>query len=116
MTKPGEMVRVSKLKGNFEKGYLPNWSEEHFIVTKTLNKEKPVYKLKDHADEDIKGTWYPEEIQQIDTNRFLVEKILKTRNPQRKKKEYFVKWKGWPAKFNSWITASNLEQIGKHHV
>ena len=32
--KPGEMVRESKVKGQSEKGYMPNWSQEHFIVDK----------------------------------------------------------------------------------
>ena len=26
----GKMARVNKIKGLFEKGYKPNWSEEHF--------------------------------------------------------------------------------------
>ena len=25
-----KMARISKIKGLFEKGYMPNWSEEHF--------------------------------------------------------------------------------------
>ena len=28
----GSMVRISIKKGVFEKGYLPNWSKEHFTV------------------------------------------------------------------------------------
>ena len=56
---PGEMVRVSKVKGQFEKGYMPNWSQEHFIVdnlnTRTQHR---VYNLKDYANEDITRSWY----------------------------------------------------------
>ena len=39
---PGQMVRVSKVKGQFEKGYLPNWSREHFLVEKTNSGPKSV--------------------------------------------------------------------------
>ena len=30
----GDHVRISKYKNNFTKGYVPNWSEEVFIVNK----------------------------------------------------------------------------------
>ena len=43
----GQKVRISKVKGVFEKGYVPNWSEEHFHVEQPIHKVKPVYKLKD---------------------------------------------------------------------
>ena len=28
--KNGQMVRISKVKGALDKGYIPNWSEEHY--------------------------------------------------------------------------------------
>jgi hypothetical protein len=34
---------------------------------------------------------------------YIVEKVLKTRKRNGKLK-YFVKWKGYPDKFNSWTT------------
>ena len=30
--KNGQMVGISKVKGAFDKGYIPNWSEEQFVV------------------------------------------------------------------------------------
>ncbi len=69
--KPCEMVRVSKLKGQFEKGYMPNWSQEHFIVDKVNTRtQHRVYKLKDYANEDISGTWYEKEVQPIKKNLY----------------------------------------------
>ena len=32
--KVGDHVRISKCKNIFAKGYLPNWSEELFVITK----------------------------------------------------------------------------------
>ena len=32
--KVGDHVRISKYKNNFAKGYMPNWSEEIFIIKK----------------------------------------------------------------------------------
>ena len=30
--KVGDHVRISKYKKNFTKGYMPNWSEEVFVI------------------------------------------------------------------------------------
>ena len=32
--KVGDTVRISRMKGTFEKRYLPNWSEELFTIVK----------------------------------------------------------------------------------
>ena len=33
--KEGDLVRISKMKGQFEKGYLPNWSREEFLLIRS---------------------------------------------------------------------------------
>jgi len=61
-------------------------------------------KLKDLADEDIKGTFYEYELQLVtkpDDALFDIELIVKTRK-RAGKVEYLVKWRGYPEKFNSW--------------
>ena len=110
-SKKGKMVRVSKVKGVFEKGYIPNWSEEHFLVDTDQDNPRRVYKLKDKGGEEIKGSWYPEELQEITKNRYLIEKILRKRKNKKGEKEVLVKWKGWPVKFNTWIPESDLEHV-----
>jgi len=112
--KEGQMVRVSKVKGVFEKGYMPNWSQEHFIVTKVNpHSKRRVYKLQDYLNNDISGSWYEDEIQPIQKNLYLIEKVLRTRKVPKGGKELFIKWKGWPTKFNSWIKESDIEDIKK---
>ena len=50
------MVRVNRWKGAFEKGYVKNWSQEHFKVAgQATDAKRPVYKLKDDAGEEVKG-------------------------------------------------------------
>ena len=62
------------------------------------------YGLKDLAGENIKGKFYEQEIQKvIDDGVYEVEKVLKTRK-RNGIVEYFVKWSGYPDKFNSWTT------------
>jgi hypothetical protein len=109
----GKKVRISKYKGVFEKGYMPNWSEEHFHVKKQVNKKRPVFKLTDDLGEDIKGDFYQEEVQPIEENRFLVEKVIKKRKDAQGEQEYFIKWKGWAPKFNSWIKEKDFYDIQK---
>jgi Integrase core domain/Chromo (CHRromatin Organisation MOdifier) domain len=99
-----DRVRISKNKGVFEKGYLPGWSEEIFIITKRLNRAPVVYTLKDQMGEMLEGIFYEQELQKANTidDVYIVEKVIKTRKI-RGKNQYFVKWRGYPAKFNSWV-------------
>ena len=108
----GDRVRISKAKRLFEKSYLPNFTEDLFIVYKRIARQVPVYKLKDDAGEILDGTFYETELQKTIENDdvYRVEKILR----KRKRKgvvEYFVKWKGYPDKFNSWVPESNISTL-----
>ena len=107
----GDMVRVSKLKGAFEKGYVPNWSQEHFIIDKVNPRTKRrVYKLRDYENEEITGILYEDELQPIKKNLYLIEKVLRKRKTPQGTNELFIKWKGWPAKFNSWINETEINE------
>ena len=107
----GDSVRISKLKGLFEKGYANNWSEEIFTIAKRFSREAPVYSVKDSNDEPLTGTFYEFELQKVTQPEFYtVEEILKERG-RGTKKEYYVKWKGYPASANSWIKASDVVDL-----
>ena len=74
-----EKVRISKVKSIFDKGYLPNWTEEIFTVESINRKKKPfMYKLKDYKNEIVEGSFYRHEIQPVTKTDdvYLVEKIL----------------------------------------
>ena len=103
--KANSTVRIAKTKTIFDKGYIPNWTTELFHVRDVMRKlPKPVYKVSDYNGEDIAGTFYPEEIQKVkDKGIYKVEKVLRKRSLSNGKQQSFVKWIGWPAKFNSWI-------------
>lgn len=101
----GDKVRLNKTKRHFEKGYWPNWTEEYFIIQQRIPRQPVVYKLKDQMGEIIDGVFYEPELQKIEssaTDLHIVEKVLKTRKRDGKT-EYFVKWRGYPEKFNSWV-------------
>ena len=69
--------------------------------------------MKDYADEDISGTWYDKELQPIKKNLYLIEKVLRKRKAARGDHELFIKWKGWPKKFNSCIKDTDIQDIQK---
>lgn len=117
----GDIVRISKWKGSFEKGYMPNWSREDFRVTDRVesNDGRVVYRIEDKQGEPIKGVFYREELQPISRNQYRIEQVLKQRRTRLAGKgmrvEYLVKWDGWPAKFNSWISREELTRY-RHAV
>ena len=104
-----DKVRISKYKTVFSKGYVPNWSEEIFVITELLARKPNVYKLKDLNDEPIEGIFYETELQKIlnEDETYKIEKILKSRI-RNKHKEIYVKWLGYSNKFNSWIQSSDI--------
>ena len=104
----GEKVRITKYKGVFKKGYLPNWTEEIFVVRYIVYSKPPVYRIEDLGGEEILGTFYEDELQAVDDSGvYRVEKILKTKKVKGQK-YYLIKWRGYPDSFNSWEPESNV--------
>lgn len=108
--KIGDKVRLNKKHRPFKKGYLPGWTEEVFLVREVKRHPLVTYKLTEYDGTPIKGTFYEPDVQNVhvsDESLFRVEKVLK-----RKGKQVFVKWKGWPKKYNSWIAKQDLQVLG----
>jgi hypothetical protein len=106
----GDKVRISKTKNIFEKGYTANWTREIFIIEKTLPRVPPAYIIKDLKNEIIHGIFYEEILQKVqhnDDDLYYIENILQEKTI-RGKKQYLVKWLGYPDKFNSWEPIKNF--------
>ena len=112
--KIGQHVRISHLKYAFQRDYHIKWTQEVFLVTHRCKKQGiHLYRVKDLLDEDIDGHFYEEELQAVTKDIqsvYKIEKVLKTRRRQGVK-EVFVKWLGWPKKFNSWIKESDIQAV-----
>ena len=56
----GAMVRASSQKTLFDKGYMLNWTKEHFPVSQAVppkrGTKRRLYKLVDYNDEPVKGS------------------------------------------------------------
>ena len=61
--KVGDHVRISKYKNIFAKGYIPNWSEEIFLIKKSKNIVPWTYVINDLNGDEITGTFYENELQ-----------------------------------------------------
>ena len=103
----GDKVRISEAKVKFKKGYLPGWTRELFKVKGVVSTDPITYSIVDYADEPVKGKFYAEELQKVKEEEiFKVEKVIKTRR-RNGKIEYFVRWLGYPPKFDSWVSNIN---------
>ena len=67
--KVGDHVRISKYKHTFAKGYIPNWSNEVFIVNKIKNTVPWTYSISDLNNEKILGSFYEKELQKTFKNK-----------------------------------------------
>lgn len=101
----GDLVRISQARMTFRKGYLQGWSTEIFTVRSREHRDQPSYKLEDYAGESLSGVFYEEELQKVSAPAaYKVEKVLRKRKTRDGQEEYFVKWLGYPEKFNSWVS------------
>ena len=109
--KVGDNVRISHLRTPFTRAYDETYTGEVFQVhIRYYRGILPIYRLRDMQGDEITGTFYQCELQKININpnqAWKVEKILKTRG-KGQNKQFFVKWKYYPRKFNSWIKATDL--------
>ena len=108
----GDTVRISGLKGIFQKGYEMTWSYEIFTVSQVRNTNPVTYRVKDFTDEELKGSFYESELQKVDklTNIYAIDKVLDTRKYKGRVQE-FVSFKGYPDSENRWIDKSEVYDI-----
>ena len=103
--KVGDHVRILKCKNIFAKGYMPNWSEEVFVIKKVKNTVPWTYVINDLNGEEIIGTFYEQELPKTSQEEFRIEKVIR-----RKGDKLYVTWKGYNNSFNSWIDKASLVQ------
>ena len=93
-----DIVRISKQKNIFAKGYVQNWSEEVFVIKKVKDTVPWTYVTSDLKREETIGTFYEKKLQKTNQKKFMVEKVIK-----RKGDKLYVKWKDYDSSFNSQI-------------
>ena len=75
--KAGDHVKIWKYKNIFAKGYIPNWSEEVFVIKKVKNTVSWRYVINDLNGEEIIGTFYEKKLQKTNQQEFRIETVIK---------------------------------------
>lgn len=110
--KEGDNVRVKFQQekiGSNSKSYYPLWADEVYKIAKVKrHPHMPYYQIKDAADRILPRRFQKESLQAISENPvFRIEKVLRTRN-RRDGREFFVKWIGYPDRYNQWVKESDI--------
>ena len=112
--KVGDLVRITKEKVKFAKGYEQTFSTEIFKVVKAIQRvPQPVYELSDLQDRPIEGQFYNYELVKVTVSpesEFQIDKIVRTRK-MHGIKQHLIKWRGYDETFNSWVDASEIKKI-----
>jgi hypothetical protein len=110
----GDLVRITKQKVAFTKGYEQTFSNEIFKVVKVITRvPQPVYELSDLQDRHNKGQFHNYELGKVTVSpetEFEIDKLVRTRD-KGSIKQHLVKWKGYDETFNSWIKESDINRI-----
>ena len=117
--KVGQFVKIFKKKGIFARGYHQNVTKEYFkiyYIDRNLSKDR--YYLKDIEEDKIIGAFYEEYlvpyIPSPDDNT--IYRLDPTFDGFKRKNirgipHIYVKWLGWPDKFNQWIPLQNVQHL-----
>ena len=102
----GDRVKLAALKRPFDREYDEKYTTETFTITdRRMQGDIASYSVKDEMNESITGWFYPQELLKVivpEDKSYKIEKVLKRRK-RNGKEELFVKFRGYPKKFNSWV-------------
>ena len=70
-----DIIRISKFKNIFAKSYVPNWSDEIFVIRKVKNTVPWTQVVSDLKGEEIVGRFHKKESQKSNQKEFRVEKV-----------------------------------------
>ena len=94
---------MSKYKSTFAKGYVPNWTEEVFIIKKIKNKVSWTHVVSDLNGAEIVRTFHEKELQKTNQKKFRIQKVIKGKSDK-----LYIKWKGYDNSFNSLIDKKDI--------
>ena len=115
--KKGQTVRISKLKGQFDKGYDEQFLEEIYKIKNVFTRLPiPTYQLQTlDEDEVVEGNFYQNELTPTEAPEvFKIEKILRKRKDRKTGENMvYVKWKGY--RNPSWIPETDVMDIAPNN-
>ena len=113
----GQHVRIGKETLKFSNASEQNFSTEIFRINIIVYRiPRPVCQLEDWNKTPIDGQFYGEEFTPVRISKRTmnhIDKILKQGHRQ-SFLEYFVRWRGYPSTFDSWVPASSVKTLQEH--
>ena len=109
----GQLVRLSKAKHSFEKGYTTSWTRELFRVRTVIPPIRGVkksyhrYKVEDMRGEIVLGTFQRHELQPVTKSTKSIKKVVR-----RNKEGKFVQWRGYPTTLQTFLPYKR-EEVGE---
>lgn len=109
----GDLVRLSRAATPFARGYKEHWTEELFKITRRIPSHPPRYKIKDLADEPIKGSFYEQELLKVHTENpddivYKIDRVIRTKTVNGQKLS-LVRWYGYSEKFDTYIPTAEIK-------
>ena len=102
----GDRVKLLAERKPFDREYDEKWTVETFtIIDRGVKDGVPFYSIKDEQSDPIIGHFYEKELLKVivpDDKLYPIEKVLRKR-VRNNVQEMFVKFVGYPNKFNAWI-------------
>ena len=105
--KVGDYVRISLVKGVFDKGYEQNWSDEVYRISNVNETNPTTYDVEDQKGEEVKGRFYQQELLPTTMkDHSVIEKVLEVKG-----KKALVRYKGWDKKWDDWVPLSRVKRL-----
>ena len=114
----GDIVKIFKKKGIFTRGFNQSVTKEYFTIyhiDRRLSKDR--YYLKDLMGERIIGSFYSEYLVPFtpptDGGEYRIDPNFRDfkRKRIRGVPHIWVKWLGWPSKFNQWVREADIQHL-----
>ena len=102
-SKIGSIIRISKYQNIFTKGYVPNQSEEVFVIKKVKKHCTMVKCYQCSSSRRDCKNFFEKEVQKTNQKEYRVEKVIK-----RKCNKLHGERKGYDSSFNSWINKKDI--------
>ena len=116
--KVGDTVRIYYKRHAFHRAYDENFTREYFTITKVLDKLPVIrYELKDYSGEPIIGRFFQNELVPYKhslngADDFWEGNAIEERiNRRSKKKQYKIRWVGWPEKYDEWVDENDQYRL-----
>ena len=105
--KEGDRVKLLAEKKPFDREYDEKYTAEVFTITdRRISDSIPTYTIKDEQNDPIIGWFYGKELLKVNVpedKAYKIETVLRKRK-RNGQNEIFVKFRGYPKKFNAWVS------------